>query len=229
MKPFWYYRPAEDFPPPSIRLPEERRDGDRLCIVCTQTNLAAKQQRELISQWCEELPRLQQVRWLWLSSRVPQTLFDAACRMPHLEGLWIKWMAGESIGAMSENKSLRYVHLGNCASLLSLEPLSDMTQLAWLGIEHFPKVDSIDPLAGLIDLTGLTIEGSMLATQRIQSIRALKGMRKLRYLSLANVRVTDNLLEPLMGMRELEALILPKWWDQEMVTAVRRLNPGLAN
>lgn len=149
--------------------------------------------------------------------------------MPHLEGLWIKWMAGESLAALPANKSLRSLHLGNCSSVVSFKPLSEMTQLTWLGIEHFPKVDSIDSLAPLTELIGLTIEGSMLKTQRIRSLRALQGMRKLRYLSLANVRVTDGSLEPLSDVHELETLILPKWWDDEAVAEVHRANPKLVN
>lgn len=229
MKPFWYWRPEEGFPPASIRWPHERPAGDRLAVACTQTQLPAKQQRELVLEWCEELPKLQDTRWLWLNSRIPQGLFDAACRMPNLEGLWVKWMAGETISALAPNKSIRYLHLGNCSSLRSIEPLSEMTQLAWLSIEHFPKVDSINPLMSLVGLTGLELEGSMLTTQRIQSLRPLRAIRSLRYLSLANLRVSDESLEPLMSMRELETLILPKWWDHEAVAAVRQLHPKLIN
>lgn len=223
MKPFWYWRPEEDFPPPNIRWPHERPAGDRLSVACTQTGLPAKQQRDLVSAWCDELPKRDDVRWLWLNSRIPQPLLDAASTMPNLEGLWVKWMAGESVGALAANTSIRYLHLGNCSSLRSIEPLSEMTQLAWLSIEHFPKVDSIDPLVSLTGLIGLEIEGGMDSTQRIQSLRPLSAMRSLRYLSLAGVRVSDESLEPLMGMHELETLILPTWWDQEAVAVVHRL------
>ncbi len=224
---FWHYRPLDHFPPPTIRLPQDRRDGDRLCLKCTQTNLPAKQQRALVSQWCDELPRLSGVRWLWLNSRVPQSLFDAACSMPNLEGLWVKWMAGESLAALTRARSLRYLHLGNCSSVCSLEPLREMKELLWLGVEHFPKVRSVAPLADITKLIGLTIEGSILKAQRIQSIEPLRGMAKLRYLSLANVRAADGSLDSLMGMKELETLILPKWWDESEVASIRRRHPRL--
>jgi hypothetical protein len=227
MKYFWYYRPNENFPPPTIRLPEERRGGDRLAIACTQTKFSAKQQPALVSRWCEELPKLDGVRFLWLNSRVPQVMFDAACQVPNLEGLWVKWTAGKSIASLSHSHTLRYLHLGNCSGVASLAPLGDLTSLAWLGIEHFPKIDTIDPLASLTQLIGLTVQGSMLTTQRIRSIEPLRMMRDLRYLSLANVRVDDNSLDPLSGMKDLETLILPKWWDPSAVKSIRNANPKL--
>jgi hypothetical protein len=224
---FWYYRPEENFPPPTIRRPDERRDGDRLAVACTQTNLPAKQQRQLVSQWCEALPKLNDLRWLWLNSRVPQPLFEAACRVPKLKGLWVKWTAAESIASLSHSRLIRYLHLGNCDRVVSFAPLAHMLDLQWLGLEHFPKTDSIDPLSGLTGLVGLSIQGSMLSTQRIKSLEPLRDMVDLRYLNLANVRVDDNSLSALDGMHDLETLILPRWWDQSAVDAIRRANPKL--
>ena len=102
-----------------------------------------------------------------------------------------------------------------------------MAQLQWLGIEHFPKIDSIDPLEELTNLLGLTVEGSMSKTQRIKNINPLRGMLKLRYLSLAAVRVIENSLDPLKSMRDLEVLILPTWWDQSEVAQIHNANPKL--
>ncbi|WP_293726391.1 hypothetical protein, partial [Thiolapillus sp.] len=41
-------------------------------------------QRKLVESWCEALPGLDKVEFLWLSSRVNQPLFDAACQMKSL-------------------------------------------------------------------------------------------------------------------------------------------------
>jgi hypothetical protein len=228
VKRFWYHRPEDRFPPPIIRWPEERGSGDGLAIACTQTNLPRKQGHQLVDAWCQELPKLRGIRWLWLKSRTPQALFDAACRVQGLEGLWVKWVAGDSVAALSHAATLRYLHLGNCSGPASFEPIAELTDLLWLGIEHFPKIREIDPLKRLTNLIGLTIEGSMSVTQRIKSIEPLRGMVKLRYLSLANVRVEDQSLAGLSGMKDLEVLILPKWWDESAVSLIRRANPKLA-
>jgi hypothetical protein len=224
---FWYYRPQENFPPASIRRPEERRDTDRLAIACTQTNLPADQQRRLVSQWCDELPKLHDVRWLWLNSRTPQPLFEAACKMPNLEGLWVKWTAAESITSLSQSRAIRYLHLGHCDRVDSFAPLAHLNDLQWLGLEHFPKIESIDSLARLISLVGLSVQGSMLSAQRIKTLQPLRDMVNLRYLNLANVRVDDESLSSLAGMHNLETLVLPSWWDESAVHAIRCANPRL--
>src|SRR5262245_41500575 len=145
-----------------MRRPEERSAGDRVALACTQTNLPESDQRKLVSQWCNELPNLHDVRWLWLNSRVPQQLFDAACRVPNLKGLWVKWTAVESIASVSQARSLQYLHLGNCDKVVSLAPLASLRDLQWLGLEWFPKIDEIDPLSGMTTLIGLSVQGSML-------------------------------------------------------------------
>lgn len=76
--------------PKSITYPKEYAGGEHLAILGSQTSLGAAEQRRLVEQWCEMLPGLNAVTHVWFHSKVPQSLFDAACRMPRLSGLWIK-------------------------------------------------------------------------------------------------------------------------------------------
>jgi len=88
---YWYHRPLRNFPPTIIRYSSEYDGGDRLCLVCAQTDIPAKKQRELVCEWCDLLPSLTEVRTLWFQSKVTQELFEAACGIKKLEGLYIKW------------------------------------------------------------------------------------------------------------------------------------------
>jgi hypothetical protein len=103
----------DDWPPPTIETPKGYAGGDRLCVACTQTDLPSSAQRKFLKQWCELMPTLGQVRYLWLNSRTPQHPFDAACRMPALEGLWVKWSGIRSIDALAEMRNLSAFHLGS--------------------------------------------------------------------------------------------------------------------
>jgi hypothetical protein len=87
----YYWVPSENWPPKSVQEPGEIRTDGRLSVSCTQTSRSANDQRKLVARWCETLPNLRGVRHLWLCSRVPQRLFDAACQVPGLESLYIKW------------------------------------------------------------------------------------------------------------------------------------------
>jgi hypothetical protein len=230
MRYFWNRHPHKDFPPPPILLPEEISPSDRLNIACTQTELSAYRQKKLVLSWCELLPTLDHVKYLWLSSRVPQSLFDAACQVPGLESLWVKWSGSgiTTIEAVTRAKELRYFHLGSSTSLQSIEPLADMRQLLWLGLENVKRIRALDPIGGLTRLEGLTVEGSMWTTQHVNTLAPISGLSNLRYLNLANLRSDDQTLAPLFALQRLETFIAAQWWDPAEVEEIHRRNPGLA-
>lgn len=227
MESYWEWRPGENFPPPAVVYPEEWEPSDRLCVHCTQTDLTSYRQRKLVDEWCRLLPQLDSVRTLWFVSKVPQALFDAACRMRGLEGLWVKWSGVESIAALTELDKLRYFSLGSSTGLVSIDPLSHMTGLEWLDLENIRRIDDLSPLAGLTELRGLGVTGSTWTTQRVRTLQPLSGLTELRYLSLVNLRSADGTLRPLYTLRKLEKVLLPLWWPEEEVEELHRLNPGL--
>jgi len=228
MRPFWYYRPEESFPPPQVRRPEEVSDLDRLSFACTQTGLSRADQKRLLADWCALLPTLSHIRFLWLSSRVPQELFDAACRVPNLLGLWVKWSSVAHLDALPGAKALRYFHLGSSTKLRSIAPLGKLTDLKSLDLENMKRVDDLSPLSALIELEGLSIEGSMWSTQRVRTLSPIGSLARLRYLSLANLRADDRTLRPLFPLAKLEVIRLAQWWDPDEVQELRRRNPKLA-
>ncbi len=144
MKYFWYWKPAARFPPAVITRPKEYDGGDRLCVACTQTDLSAREQRALVNEWCETLPTLKDVRFAWFSSRVSQALFDAACRMPQLEGLYIKWSGIADLSSLEQAQGVRYFHLGQSAKVESIEPLGRCLKLRWLGLELLSRIRELD-------------------------------------------------------------------------------------
>ncbi len=228
MKRFWDYAPKERFPPSPIENPGELESSDRLNVACTQTDLSPSAQRKLVRSWCARLPKLEGVKFLWLSSRVSQPLFDAACEVPGLEGLWVKWSGVKNVDALEKADSLRYFHLGSSSGLVSLGPLASKRDLRWLGIENVKRVSSLDPIARLRRLEGLTVEGSMWSPQRIESLSPIGELTNLRYLGLANLRATDGTLRPLFKLSRLEEFVAAEWWNPAEVAELRRRNPGLA-
>lgn len=228
LKYFWYSRPNESFRPQCIRRPEQLCDSDRLNIACKQTPLSASQQKKLVSEWCDVLPTLSRIRFLWFSSRVPQRLFEVACRMPHLEGLYIKWSGIKDLTPLTETARLRYFHLGQSALVDSIEPLSEMKRLHWLGLELLSKVRDFIALGDLSGLEGLSLAGSMGTTWRVNSLAPLGRLVNLRYLSIANLRSADATLAGLSPLLHLEAFHHAKWWKSEELEEIRRRNPALA-
>jgi hypothetical protein len=225
MKYFWHY--SSDTTPKPLVDPRDLRPSDRLCVAATQTGLSSAKQKALVKEWCDLLPTLGEVRLLWLSSKVPQVLLEAACRMPALEGLWIKWSGVSSIASLANLTNLRYFHLGSSAKLESIDPLAAMTRLKWLGLENLSRVRELDPLAALTNLEGLALDGSMYSTWTVATLAPIGQLRGLRYLSLANLRAEDRTLGPLLGLRNLETLVTARWWDDAELAELRRKNPAL--
>jgi len=221
----WYYRAETALP--VFTYPEELTNADRLCVACTQTGLTPSKQNALVRQWCKLLPTLDRVRTLWLTSRVPQALFDAACRIPNLEDLWVKWSGVTNITAIQGLPKLRYFYLGSSAGLHSISPLAEMAQLRWLGLENLKRIRTIEPVGSLTRLEGLVLQGSMWTTWKVKTLTPLSALENLRYLSLANLRSHDKTLAPLFALRRLETFIRAAWWDEGELQEIRKRNPRL--
>ena len=105
MKQSWFANRDDQWPPPVIQSPDQMVDGSRLAIWCTQT------QRALVRTWCQVLPTLRGLEHLWFHTRVPQALFDAACEVPGLKSLNVKWSGIKSVAAIEHATSLQYLVL----------------------------------------------------------------------------------------------------------------------
>src|SRR5688572_28174011 len=87
---YWYHRPEDGFPPRPTASPQEYAGGPHLHLGGIAGGRSVREQREWLRRWCEALPSLHEVRTLWLTTRVPQALFEAACALPALDGLSLK-------------------------------------------------------------------------------------------------------------------------------------------
>lgn len=212
---FWAHRPQEDFPPAAIMRPEEYSGGDRLSIFCTQTTLPSREQKRLVSHWCDFLPNLMSVKFLWFISRVPQDLFDAACALPNLEGLYVKWSGIESLNRLTEAKRLTRLYIGNSASVKSLEPLGRLSKLKWLEISNIKAVTDIEVLSSLVNLEGLGYTGTENKRYTIKTFRPLSALTQLQWLHLGSVHTDDNSLRPLGTLKNLRWLGLGNFFSVE--------------
>ncbi len=201
--------------PRDVRAPDEYTGGADLAIACTQLEMPASQQRRLVAQWVEVLPTLHGVQRLWFSSRVPQELFDAACRMPGLTDLWIKWSGITTLDAVAGLRGLLRFHLGESARLASLQPLVALPQLQWLWLDGMAKIPGLDPLAMLRGLEGLFVAGSGSKALVVPTLKPLAQLQGLSWLQLGALRTAADGLQPLAALRQLQYLGLPNWFEVE--------------
>jgi hypothetical protein len=202
-------------PPAVIEDPVEYRGTQAVTIACTQLADTARQRR-LVRAWRTVLPTLTELRFLWLTSRVPQDLFEAACRVPSLEGLYIKWSTIKDLRPLIDAPTLRYVHIGSTAKAADPKPVGRLTRLTVLELESMPSLCQLEVLGELANLEQLAVEGGMWVTQHVESLAPLARLVGLRHLGLANLRAADpHSLRALASLTVLEHLRLAMWWPKE--------------
>lgn len=164
------------------------------------------QKKRVIAQWCGKLPELHAVRWLSLWSHVTPPLFDAACRMPGLECLQVKWSNVRKLDPIVGLQSLRYLHIGSSTKVESIAPLAELTRLKLLEIENFKLISDFSALEKLTSLEALAVTGSMWTRQDIGALDSFARMTWLRRLTIDTTRITS--LRPLANLEKLEFLDL---------------------
>ena len=224
---FWYFRRQENFPPPPIEYPEEYVGTDSLNVACTQRNLSDYKQKKLVEKWCQVLPKLSQVRYLWFSSRTNQALFDAACRMEGLEGLLVKWSGIKDLDGLSRLPNLKYLHLGSSPGVTDIRILGTLKQLVVLEIENFRRIRDLGPLGALTQLEGLMVNGSTWTTQVVKSLEPLRQLQSLKYLYLINLKAEDGTLKPLQDLTSLVNLTTGYRWPASEFRMLRECLPHL--
>ncbi len=163
----------------------------RLSLACTQTDLPASQQKKWVAAWCEKLPSCDSVKILWFQTKVTQALFEAACQMPHLESLYIKWGALRSLEPLLQLKKIRHLHLGSAPSAEPISVLSQLTTLVDLEIENNPGVCDLRFLEPLTALESLSISGqrNSLKKVKIKNLAPLARLTQLKRLLNLSVRL----------------------------------------
>lgn len=226
---FWYHRPTKNFPPKSIRYPSDYDGSDRINIVCTQTDLKPSEQKKLVKSWCEVLPELDKVEYIWFSSRATQELLNAVCEMKSLKGLYIKWSGIKSINNIVKAKSLRYLHIGSSPSLAPLEPLVQLPSIEWLELENIRACSDLSFTSNLTNLKGLSIagDGNSIKYLKAKTLEPLTALQNLYWLSLGTFIVEQDGLLPLAKLRKLKYLFISNKYLMEDVAALAGAMPDV--
>lgn len=217
---FWHSRPDDEFPPLAIERVADYRGAERLSLACTQTGRSDVVQRRILREWCEALPRLSRVRFLWFQTRVPQVLFDAACQLPALEGLYIKWSGVKELAALRQPKRLTYLHIGHSSRVSSLEPIPQLRQLRWLELDGIKTAADLESLARLRHLQGLRLTGTEFKRQAVPSFAPLRALQHLVWLNLGALRSDDGSLAPLGDLKALRWLHVANLFTLEEFAAL---------
>jgi len=190
--------------PRIIRQPADYDGAERLRFSCDPGDLPEKDRKRVIAEWCARLPEYRQVRWLSIWSHVTPPLFEAACRMPQLECLQLKWSNLTQLDAIAGMQQLRYLHIGSSTKVQSLQPLTTLSSLRMLEIENFKLIEDFSPLLALDQLEVLAVTGSMWTRQKVASLAPFAQMTWLKSLAIDTASVKS--LRPLASLTRLQSL-----------------------
>lgn len=190
--------------PKSITSFVDYNGGERLLLSWDLGRISEQERKQAIRQWSEKLPELNNVRWLSLWSHVTPPVFAAACRMPSLECLQIKWSNVRDIAAIENLRHLRYLYFGSSTKIESIEPLAALSSLRLLEIENFKLITDFTPLTRLTSLESLAVTGSMWSRQNVGTLEPFAQMTWLQSLALDTSKVKT--VRPLANLRRLKFL-----------------------
>lgn len=227
---YWRYRPDEAFPPKAVRHPEQYDGGTRLNLVCTQTDLPAKEQRHLVQRWCELLPTLDNLRILWFNSKVSQEMFDAACDNPNLQGLYIKWSDIRSLEPIAKLQQLTHLHIGGAPSVQALESLHALPYLVDLELSKVGATSNLDFLRGLPQLRSLALSGdrNSIKALKIESLAPLASLGELQRLELSCVSLLEESLAPIGELSKLQHLLLSNQFEMKELAQLAARMPQVS-
>lgn len=227
---YWYHRPQRNFPPRAIQQPEDYDGGERLSLAITQTALKPPQQRALVKRWCELLPTLANVRVLWFHSKVSQEMFETACAMPALEGLYIKWGSLTDLRPVARLRSLSHFHLGGAPSAEGLDALALLPGLVDLEIANVRAAGDLSFLRALPQLQALSIAGDSNSIKflKVDTLAPVAALRRLERLSLVTVQVLDGSLAPLADLPALKHLRICNQFARDEFARLAGRRPDLA-
>jgi hypothetical protein len=226
---YWYHRPARNFPPPTVQQPTAYDGGERLSLEITQTGLGAARQKALVKQWCDLLPTLANVRTLWFHSKVSQEMFAAACAMPALEGLYIKWSSITSLAPIAALRGLTHLHLGGAPSAAHIEAIATLPALVDLEIAKAPVGDLawLAPLAPRLRALEVSGDKNSLKSLQLASLAPLAALRELERLNLTTLRVADESLASLADLPKLKYLGLANMFPMAEFARLQGRRPDI--
>jgi len=202
-KGFWYLDRDNYWPPHAITYSDNFEPGTELNLNITQLTIGSSEQKKLVRQWCDRLPSLTTVKYLWFCSRVNQEMFETACEMENLEGLYIKWSGIKQLDSLTKLKKLKHLHIGSSAQVESIKVFGKMNWLTTLNLEQLNKITDFADIAGLSELEGLGLDGSILTAQKINTLKPVGQLTGLKYLTLSNTQIKDKSFEPILNLKEL--------------------------
>lgn len=160
-------------------------DGEPAVLVAaTQSDLPRRQAASVVDAWCTFFSASPSpIEHLRFISRTPARLFASLAGQTQLKSLELKWGDYADLSALNEMSKLESLTLGGAASVTTIEPLAQLVGLRELELEGTRRVRDYSPIGRLRALRSLTvIDGINGPRVHADSIAFLRDLTSLEYL-----------------------------------------------
>ena len=192
--------------PPRLEWPSSVNDLSEVPQSATRIRLTTK------TVGYEKLREFQCLSALWCFG-VNQQKLNHISQCVSLRDLYLDYnLRITELSPLKKLPCLDVLRLDSCSTIDSLKELGALSQLTGLAIENFKSVHDLRPLAVLTNLRELAIEGSLWTRMKIESLAPISGLSRIEYLSLTNLKVADESLEPLTHLTNLKELQIANFY-----------------
>lgn len=171
--------------------------------------------KKLRTEWQKVFPKLENLKYLYLSHNINQGYFEAICQIPNLKGLWIKTSRIKDFSSIGDLKNLEELNFVGSPAILNLQGIENLIQLKYCVLDSFFGIETVDELSKLKALRKLQLFGGLHGKRlNLTSIEPLAELRDLRELALD---IKTNLdIQPLLKLKELRKLIIPDYYHSKI-------------
>ncbi|MEM5017878.1 leucine-rich repeat domain-containing protein [Metabacillus indicus] len=162
----------------------------------------------------EKLINFHHLETIWLFN-VNQAEFNLILSLIKPKVLYIYGMKVERLAALELLSTTEQIYLCWNTKADKMWDLSKNTALKTLSIEDFKKLNSVYELKNHTAIESLRLSGGIWNTLNLDTLEPLKGMVRLDSLSLLNIRVRDESLEPLTQLKNLLNLTISNQFPTE--------------
>lgn len=162
----------------------------------------------------ERLKDCVEINRVWVT-KVNQDEFEKIARLINPVSLVMYAMKAQDLSPLAQMNRIERLAMHWNTKTHDIAPLAELKKLTMLCLIDFPKLSSLDALGCCGNLEMLDLAGGVWKPLRVKTLEPLRSLRALKYLSLTNIQVGDDSLQPLTALTNLEELNLSNQFPTE--------------
>lgn len=172
------------------------------------------------------LDKFGELKFLWLSG-VNEKQAQLLPELKSVETLVVHDLRTEALSLLNRFLNLKTLLIWGNTKTSNLAELASLQKLQVLGLEHFPKVRTIDEISLLKGLKMLCLTGSVDTALKIDTLEPLAKLQELELLHITNLRVSDESLGFVNKLGRLKELQVSNQFPTSEYAALKSKRPDI--